>query len=48
MNALRISGKSLREIASILNSDGQTTRHGKSWNPTQVKRILDRNSLKDG
>ena len=42
MHTLRLSGKSLREIANILNSDGQTTRRGKPWNPVQVKRVLSR------
>jgi DNA invertase Pin-like site-specific DNA recombinase len=40
MRALRASGRSLREIASLLNADGQTTRRGKSWNAMQVKRVL--------
>jgi DNA invertase Pin-like site-specific DNA recombinase len=47
MQALRTSGKSLREIAGILNSDGQTTRRGKPWNPVQVKRVLVRRSYDD-
>ena len=27
---------------SKLNADGHTTRRGRPWNPTQVKRVLDR------
>jgi DNA invertase Pin-like site-specific DNA recombinase len=44
MRSLRNSGTSLREIAKILNSDGQTTRRGKPWNPVQVQRVLTRES----
>jgi Recombinase len=43
VQAVRIwhsEGKSLRDIASILSADGQTTRRGKQWNATQVKRLL--------
>jgi DNA invertase Pin-like site-specific DNA recombinase len=41
MRALRVTGKSLRGIADILNSSGQTTRRGKPWSAIQVKRVLD-------
>ena len=34
--ALKRAGKSLRQIADELNSQGHTTRRGKQWNPTQV------------
>lgn len=33
---------SLREIAAELNHSGFTTRRGKSWNPMQVARVLER------
>lgn len=33
-------GLSLRQIASELTDDGQTTRRGKPWNAMQVKRVL--------
>jgi DNA invertase Pin-like site-specific DNA recombinase len=32
----------LQQIADRLNADGYTTRCGASWNPVQVKRLLDR------
>lgn len=38
---LRAEGLSLRQIADRLNQDGHTTRRGKPWNPTQIKRVLD-------
>jgi DNA invertase Pin-like site-specific DNA recombinase len=38
----RKNGMTLAQIAERLNSDGQTTRRGKSWNPVQVARILER------
>lgn len=44
MHALRNCGGSLREIAKLLNADGQTTRRGKPWNPMQVKRVLRRSN----
>jgi DNA invertase Pin-like site-specific DNA recombinase len=47
MHALRLSGKSLREIAHFLNSEGQTTRRGKPWNAMQVKRVLDQANWRD-
>ncbi len=40
MHALRSSGRSLRQIAQVLNRDGHTTRRGRPWNPTQVSRVL--------
>jgi DNA invertase Pin-like site-specific DNA recombinase len=39
---LRRQGLKLREIATQLTEDGHTNRTGKPWNPTQVKRVLDR------
>jgi len=42
MTLLRDNGHSLREIASHLNETRHVTRQGYSWNPTQVKRVLDR------
>lgn len=39
---LKESGSSLNEIAKALNSSGSALRSGKPWNPTQVKRILDK------
>jgi DNA invertase Pin-like site-specific DNA recombinase len=40
MNELRSSGRSLRVIAQMLNSEGHTTRRGRHWNPVQVSRVL--------
>jgi hypothetical protein len=45
MKVLRDSGKTLREIAKHLNDTGHVTRQGRAWNPTQVKRVLDRCTL---
>ena len=42
LRELRKAGKSYRQIASVLDSDGHTTRQGRTWNPVQVKRVLDR------
>jgi DNA invertase Pin-like site-specific DNA recombinase len=42
MVAQREAGKSFQEIANALNDEGHTTRRGKSWNPMQVKRVIDR------
>lgn len=39
---MRSQGASLATIAAALNADGGVTRQGKSWSPTQVKRVLDR------
>lgn len=41
-STMRAEGASLDKIADALNSDGFTTRQGKSWSATQVKRVLDR------
>jgi DNA invertase Pin-like site-specific DNA recombinase len=38
----RVESLSLRAIAERLNADGQRTRCGSRWSPTQVKRVLDR------
>ena len=37
---LREKGLSLQAIAAELNTQGQTTRKGKPWNPVQVARVL--------
>jgi hypothetical protein len=42
ITALRASGKSLREIAGILNAHGLCTVRGASWGPQQVARVLNR------
>ena len=42
MTELRTEGLSLHAIAERLNADGQSTRRGSTWSPTQVKRVLDR------
>jgi DNA invertase Pin-like site-specific DNA recombinase len=42
VTALRDAGKSLREIAKALNTEGATTRTGAAWTAVQVKRVLDR------
>lgn len=42
MMEMRSSGATLQEIADRLNSEGQTTRRGKEWSATQVKRVLER------
>ncbi len=39
---LRAEGLSLREIVGRLDQEGHTTRRGRSWNPTQVARVLAR------
>jgi DNA invertase Pin-like site-specific DNA recombinase len=39
---LRAKGMSLHAIADELNVQGHTTRRGKSWNPVQVSRVLER------
>lgn len=42
MAELRQAGLSLAGICERLSAEGHTTRHGKPWNPMQVKRVLDR------
>ncbi|NQT17952.1 MAG: recombinase family protein [Planctomycetes bacterium] len=42
MAALRQQGDTLAAIADHLNQAGHTTRFGKEWSATQVKRVLDR------
>lgn len=42
--SLRTQGQSLRQIACRLNLLNHRTRSGKLWGPTQVKRVLDRES----
>ena len=42
MKDLRSEGQSLQQIADRLNTDGQTTRTGKTWSATQVMRVLAR------
>ena len=42
MGELREAGLTLQAIADRLNTDGHETRRKKPWNPTQVKRVLDR------
>lgn len=42
VSGLKAEGLSLRAIAERLNADGHTTRRGKSWNPMQVGRVLER------
>jgi len=39
---LRAEGKSLREIAELLNGDGHTIRQGRPWGHTQLARLLAR------
>jgi DNA invertase Pin-like site-specific DNA recombinase len=36
---LKAAGRSLRDIAGVLNAEGHTTRQGKNWNPVQVGRV---------
>lgn len=38
----RTEGKTLQVIADQLNAIGRLTRQGAAWNPTSVKRVLDR------
>ncbi len=40
MAELRAGGARLQAIADKLNTDGQTTRRGKPWQPMQVARVL--------
>ena len=42
MQQLQESGKSLRQIAAMLNNSGHVTRTGRRWTATQAKRVLDR------
>lgn len=42
ISAAREEGKSLREIADILNEQKHATLRGKHWNGTQVWRVLRR------
>jgi hypothetical protein len=39
---LRDRALSFRELADRLTEDGHTSRRDKPWNPTQVKRVLER------
>jgi len=39
---MRSKGLTLQAIADHLNVEGYVTRKGSSWNPIQVKRVLDR------
>ena len=43
--SLRRTGKTLREICSVLNDAGITTRNGSVFHPSQVSRILKRSTL---
>jgi DNA invertase Pin-like site-specific DNA recombinase len=42
MLELKNQGRTLREIAAILNQEGYTTRRDKPWNSVQVMRVLER------
>jgi DNA invertase Pin-like site-specific DNA recombinase len=42
MLAMRSNGDSLRTIAGNLNAEGHCTRHGRPWNPQQVRVVLNR------
>ena len=42
LQRLRAAGYSYKAIARTLNAEEQTTRHGKPWNPIQVRRVLER------
>jgi DNA invertase Pin-like site-specific DNA recombinase len=42
MREMRASGATLWAIAARLDADGQTTRTGRPWSATQVKRVLER------
>jgi hypothetical protein len=39
---LKAEGLSLRQVAGRLNAEGHTTRRGRPWNATQVRRVLAR------
>jgi DNA invertase Pin-like site-specific DNA recombinase len=43
---MKAAGRSLREIAAHLDAEGYVTRKGGSWSAVQVKRVLDRVSVK--
>ena len=45
MRELRAEGQSLAAIAARLNADGEITRRGGSWSPTQVMRVLNRGEV---
>jgi len=42
LTELKSNGRTLQQIADKLNESGHTTRHGKSWYPSQVLRVLKR------
>ena len=42
MQEMRAKPMTLQAIADALNAEGHTTRRGKSWNPVQVARVLER------
>jgi site-specific DNA recombinase len=42
IHAMQAAGTSVYQIAKILNSEGITTRYGKSWRITTVQNILSR------
>jgi DNA invertase Pin-like site-specific DNA recombinase len=42
---LRREGRSLKAVAEELNTEGQTTRQGKSWTGVQVMRLLRRTGM---
>lgn len=45
---LREAGKPLQEIADHLNNAGVPTARGGSWQPSQVKRVIDRLRVRTG
>jgi DNA invertase Pin-like site-specific DNA recombinase len=42
LTQLRQEGRTLRQIAEALNTEGYTTRRGRPWNHVQVKLVLER------
>jgi len=46
MRRLRRRGHSFRAIANILNTDGYRPRHGMTWHPFAIKRILSRKTVR--
>jgi DNA invertase Pin-like site-specific DNA recombinase len=48
MERLRETGASLRDIGQHLNESGHVTRQGQLWNPTQVRRVLERCEKENG